>query len=57
MPEQLESFIQGIGALTESLRLFYDSCIKQKFTPQQALTLTIGFMQSTLNNTQNNNKE
>jgi|WetSurMetagenome_2_1015567.scaffolds.fasta_scaffold725488_1 hypothetical protein len=49
--------MQGIGVLVESTRICYDQCVKQKFNEQQALQISIAFMQTELTLGQSQLKE
>ena len=40
MQNEVEKMKIGVGAMSELLRMFYDSLIQQNFTPEQAIQLT-----------------
>ena len=46
MQNEVEKMKIGVGAMSELLRMFYDSLIKQNFTPEQAIQLTSDYMKA-----------
>lgn len=46
MQNEVEKMKIGVGAMYELLRMFYDSLIKQNFTPEQAIQLTSDYMKA-----------
>lgn len=46
MQNEVEKMKVGVGAMSELLRMFYDSLIKQNFTPEQAIQLTSDYMKA-----------
>lgn len=46
--DKLKGFLEGIGAIGESLFVFYSSMINVGFDEEKALALTIAFLQSML---------
>ena len=46
MQNEVEKMKIGAGAMAELLRMFYDSLIKQNFTPEQAIQLTSDYMKA-----------
>ena len=40
MQNEVEKMKIGVGAMSELLRMFYDSLIQNNFTPDQAILLT-----------------
>ena len=46
MRDEVEKMKIGIGAMSELLRMFYDSLIQQNFTPEQAIQLTSDYMKA-----------
>lgn len=47
--DAFKEFVQGIGALCENLKLFYDSCVKAGFCKEEAFELTRDYMSETFN--------
>ena len=46
MQNEVEKMKIGVGAMSELLRMFYDSLIRQGFTPDQAIQLTSDYMKA-----------
>ena len=46
MQNEVEKMKIGVGAMSELLRMFYDSLIQQGFTPDQAIQLTSDYMRA-----------
>ena len=46
MQNEVEKMKIGVGAMSELLRMFYDSLIQQNFTPDQAILLTSDYMKA-----------
>ena len=46
MQNEVEKMKIGVGAMSELLRMFYDSLIRQNFTPEQAIQLTSDYMKA-----------
>ena len=46
MQNEVEKMKIGVGAMSELFRMFYDSLIKQNFTPEQAIQLTSDYMKA-----------
>ena len=46
MQNEVEKMKIGVGAMSELLRMFYDSLIQQGFTPDQAIQLTSDYMKA-----------
>ena len=46
MQNEVEKMKIGVGAMSELLRMFYDSLIQQNFTPEQAIQLTSDYMKA-----------
>ena len=46
MQNEVEKMKIGVGAMSELLRMFYDSLIQQNFTPDQAIQLTSDYMKA-----------
>ena len=46
MQNEVEKMKIGVGAMSELLKMFYDSLIQNKFTPMQALALTCDYMKA-----------
>lgn len=46
MQNEVEKMKVGVGAMSELLRMFYDSLIQQNFTPEQAIQLTSDYMKA-----------
>ena len=46
MQNEVEKMKIGVGAMSELLRMFYDSLIQQNFTPEQAIQLTSDYMRA-----------
>ena len=46
MQNEVEKMKISVGAMSELLRMFYDSLIKQNFTPEQAIQLTSDYMKA-----------
>ena len=46
MQNEVEKMKIGVGAMSELLKMFYDSLIQNKFTPMQALALTSDYMKA-----------
>lgn len=46
MENEVEKMKIGVGAMSELLRMFYDSLIQQGFTPDQATRLTSDYMKA-----------
>ena len=46
MQNEVEKMKIGVGAMSELLKMFYDSLIKQNFTPEQAIQLTSDYMKA-----------
>lgn len=46
--DKLKSFLEGIGAMGESLFVFYSSMINAGFDEGKALALTIAFLNSVI---------
>lgn len=46
MQNEVEKMKIGVGAMSELLKMFYDSLIKQNFTPEQAIKLTSDYMKA-----------
>ena len=46
MQNEVEKMKIGVGAMSELLRMFYDSLIKQNFTLEQAIQLTSDYMKA-----------
>ena len=46
MQNEVEKMKIGVGAMSELLRMFYDSLIKQNFTPEQAIQLTSDYIKA-----------
>ena len=46
MKNEVEKMKIIVGAMSELLRMFYDSLIKQNFTPEQAIQLTSDYMKA-----------
>ena len=46
MQNEVEKMKVGVGAMSELLRMFYDSLIQQNFTPDQAIQLTSDYMKA-----------
>ena len=46
MQNEVENMRVGVGAMSELLRMFYDSLIQQNFTPEQAILLTSDYMKA-----------
>lgn len=44
MQNEVEKMKVGVGAMSELLRMFYDSLVQQGFTPDQAIQLTGDYM-------------
>lgn len=44
----INGFINGVGALTESCRIFYENFLKSGFTPQESLQLTQEYLHTML---------
>ena len=42
----IEDMKLAVGALAETVRMFYDSLIQQNFTPEQAIQLTSDYMKA-----------
>ena len=42
----IENMKLAAGALAETVRMFYDSLIKQNFAPEQAIQLTSDYMKA-----------
>ena len=46
MQNEVEKMKIGVGAISELLRMFYDSLIQQSFTPDQAIQLTSEYLKA-----------
>ena len=46
MQNEVEKMKIGVGAMSELLRMFYDSLIQQNFTPEQTILLTSDYMKA-----------
>ena len=46
MQNEVEKMKIGVGAMSELLRMFYDSLIQQGFTTDQAIHLTSDYMKA-----------
>lgn len=46
MQNEVEKMKISVGAMSELLRMFYDSLIQQNFTPDQAIQLTSDYMKA-----------
>lgn len=46
MQNEVEKMKIGVGAMSELLKMFYDSLIQQNFTPDQAIQLTSDYMKA-----------
>ena len=46
MHDEVEKMKIGVGAISELLRMLYDSLIQQNFTPDQAILLTSDYMKA-----------
>ena len=46
MENEVEKMKIGVGAMSELLKMFYDSLIQQNFTPEQAIQLTGDYMKA-----------
>ena len=46
MQNKVEKMKIGVGAMSELLRMFYDSLVQQGFTPDQAIQLTSDYMRA-----------
>ena len=46
MQNEVEKMKIGVGAMSELLKMFYDSLIQQNFTPEQAIQLTSDYMKA-----------
>lgn len=46
MENEVEKMKIGVGAMSELLRMLYDSLIKQNFTQEQAIQLTSDYMKA-----------
>ena len=46
MENEGEKMKIGVGAMSELLKMFYDSLIQQNFTPEQAIQLTGDYMKA-----------
>ena len=46
MQNEVEKMKIGVGAMSELLRMFYDSLIQQGFTTDQAIQLTSDYMKA-----------
>ena len=46
MQNEVEKMKIGLGAMSELLRMFYDSLIQNNFTPDQAILLTSDYMKA-----------
>ena len=46
MQNEVERMKISVGAMSELLRMFYDSLIQQNFTPEQAIQLTSDYMKA-----------
>ena len=46
MHDEVEKMKIGVGAISELLRMIYDSLIQQGFTPEQAIQLTSDCMKA-----------
>ena len=46
MQNEVEKMKIGVGAMSELLRMFYDSLIQQNVTPEQAIQLTSDYMKA-----------
>lgn len=44
--KKVEEVKVSVGAMSELLRMFYDSLIQQNFTPEQAIQLTSDYMKA-----------
>lgn len=48
--EEAKSMIEGMAALAQLSKVYYDSCIKAEFTPIEALKLTQTVLESLIKN-------
>ena len=46
MQNEVEKMKIGVGAMSELLKMFYDSLIQNNFTPDQAILLTSDYMKA-----------
>lgn len=46
MQNEVEKMKISVGAMSELLRMFYDSLIQNNFTPDQAILLTSDYMKA-----------
>ena len=46
MQNEAEKMKIGVGAMSELLKMFYDSLIQNNFTPDQAILLTSDYMKA-----------
>ena len=46
MQNEVEKMKIGVGAMSELLRMLYDSLVRQGFTPDQAIQLTSDYMKA-----------